>query len=132
MKFYKSILISLVFTMGFFIQCSQDPTGPSIPDIKKLSVFSVLSPTLATQTMYVGRTLTYSEALGRAEGDFSISNASIELDGPDGLLSVYPMDYNGIEPVDETSCADTDFLGEQVLLIMFWVIKKYNRDKRTN
>ncbi len=111
MKYFKSTLLAFIFTVGFFIQCSQDPTGPSIPENKKLSVFSVLSPKLATQTMYVGRTLTYGEALGGAEGDFSISNASIELDGPEGLLSVYPMDYNGMESVDETSCADTDFLG---------------------
>ncbi len=91
------------------ISCSETPSGPDIPEVKKLGVYCALNPKMPAQTIYVGHTLTYQQIINKETVDTEVDDAEISISGPDGLFQINNIPVNTTD-TDQTELSTGGYL----------------------
>ena len=108
---YKPWPIFFIMLWGaiLLMSCSETPSGPDIPEVKKLGVYCALNPKMPAQTIYVGHTLTYQQIINKETVDTEVNDAEISLSGPEGMFQVSNMPKNNLD-TDQTELSTSGYL----------------------
>ena len=107
---FSLLIVSIIIVIFIHTGCDRTPTGPNIPEQRKLAIFCVLNPSLKSQPLQIARTVTFHEAESHASINLDVPNAQISFSGPDSEFEVLPMPPGEVKIDKQENRLGTDFL----------------------